>query len=122
MKTNYYYITQPPKSTSASAQTGQSSAFRKIVFSLIEKGCQIGMPVLVWYSGNKEVVQRIPHGNSKTDRPYLPTLPSFKLKIQTELSSNDSNKGALITLKKTALGIERKFINKTFVIVIPRLI
>lgn len=108
VKTHYYYITQAPESSSTSAQTGQSSAFRKIVFSLIEKGCQIIVPVLVWYSGNKDVVQRIPHGNSKIDRPYLPTLSSFKSKIQTEISSNYSNKEALITLKKTALEVERK--------------
>lgn len=105
---HYFYIVTEPLLTSTSKQASHSTQFWKIIFTLIDQGRQIGVSVLIWYGGDENIEQNVVHGNSKVDRPYLPTLPSFRSSIKKELLLHRSNKKALIALKKSALEIDRK--------------
>lgn len=111
VKSHYYYIMMPPEESSESTLGYPSSKFKKTVFTLAGKELKRGSPVFVWYSGDKKAVKSVSHGNSKEKRLSLPTIPSFRKAIKSELLTNGSNKKAYVNLKETALNVDRKFLN-----------
>ena len=72
----YYYIALPPSSLNSSKKAGQSSGFKKAVFSLGDWNESKRNPVIIWYAGDVKFALRFPHGNSKCGKTFLPTLPS----------------------------------------------
>lgn len=74
----------------ASKQADCTSKFRKNVYSLSEHNQSKGTPVVIWYKGDENFAQHFPHGNSKTDRPHLPTLSSTLEDIKIQLTQAQS--------------------------------
>ena len=81
----YNYIVEPPVEPSESKLASQLKDFRKVVFTLTEQNFQKGSPVLIWYIGDKDAVERVLHGNSKIDRHFLPTIASHCEEIKAHL-------------------------------------
>ena len=101
---------KPPVEPSESKLASQSKDFRKVVFTLTEQNFQKGSPVLIWYIGDKDAVERVPYEKSKIDRHFLPTIASHREEIKAEVRTNGSNKEVFVNLKKTFLSIDRKFV------------
>ena len=89
---------KPPVEPSESKLVSQSEDFRKVVFTLTEQNFQKGSPVFIWYIGDKDVVEIVPHGNSKINRHFLPTIASHREEIKAKVRTNGSNKEILVNL------------------------
>ena len=105
--TSYYYITQPSEDPTAT-RASHSCKFKKTVFIRTDDNFKEGLPVIIWYSGDKSVVERMSHGNSKVDKQYVPTIPSTIKKIKEVTNLNISNKKTMIALKNELTFVDRK--------------
>lgn len=101
----YYYIALPPSPLNSSKKASQSSGFKKTVFSFGDWEESQRNPVIIWYSGDADIAMRFPHGNSKTGKTFLPTLPSALEKFKDQMKNYQSVERAYIEMKNSH-GIE----------------
>lgn len=97
----YFQIVQPPKDASISRQATCSSEFCKKIYTLTDEEFQKDAPVIVWYNGNKNMVQKVVHGNSKVDKQYVYTVPSVRQQIKEKVKFEKSNEKILINIKNS---------------------
>ena len=95
---SYYQIRQPP--AEQTFKTTHTSAFEKTLFQLEVNEVDGGLrPLIIWFVGDKTVVREISHGNSKSETPFLPTLPSVLKTVKTNCDKFLSTERVYMSLK-----------------------
>lgn len=91
LKTYFYAAIAPnPESDRANKQAKYTTDFKKHVFCLVGSNFAKGTTVLIWYDGDHSKSQLFAHGNSKTGRPYLPTIRSKRQTLKEKCFLHES--------------------------------